>query len=309
VSLPYHNPLMVANRIVLLDHLTRGRVLFGVGPGALVTDALMLGIEPTRLRPMMDESLDVIMRLLTDPTPLTYKGEWFELRDAMLQLRPYTSPHPPIAVASMESPAGPTAAGRHGAAILSLAVGAGSRGPVDLKKQWEIAEAEAAKHGKTMRREDWRLVVSVHLAETREQALEDVRTGAATQLFDYMAVIGRKPPEGWTREDLVERMVETGRWVIGTPDDMVAAMARFDDATGGFGGLLISAHEWATREKTLKSYELLARYVMPKFQGSLAGIEASYAWTRDRNQEVATARETAIESAHTRFENRGGSRA
>src|SRR6185312_17474845 len=84
VSLPYHHPLMVANRIVQLDHLTRGRVLFGVGPGALVTDAVMLGIDPRQQRPMMDESLDVIMRLLTDPTPLTYDGSWFKLRDATL---------------------------------------------------------------------------------------------------------------------------------------------------------------------------------------------------------------------------------
>src|SRR6185436_13543959 len=121
VSLPYHHPLMVANRMLLLDHLTRGRVLFGVGPGALVTDAVMLGIDPTRQRPMMDEALDVIMRLMTDPTPLTYETDWFRMREAVLQVRRFTTPHPPLAVASMESPSGPIAAGRYGAAILSLA--------------------------------------------------------------------------------------------------------------------------------------------------------------------------------------------
>src|ERR671936_3124884 len=67
ISLPYHHPYMVANRILLLDHLTEGRVMLGVGPGALVTDALMLGIEPTRQREMMDESLGGILRLLTEP--------------------------------------------------------------------------------------------------------------------------------------------------------------------------------------------------------------------------------------------------
>src|SRR5262245_17316239 len=64
VSLPYHHPLMVANRMVLLDHITRGRAMLGVGPGALYTDALMLGIEPTKQRAMMAESLDAIMALL-----------------------------------------------------------------------------------------------------------------------------------------------------------------------------------------------------------------------------------------------------
>jgi limonene 1,2-monooxygenase len=91
-SLPYHHPLMVANRIVLLDHLSRGRAMLGVGPGALVTDALMLGIEPTLQRQRMDEAMGVIMRLLTDPEPLTYDSDWFTLRDASLHLRPFTQP-------------------------------------------------------------------------------------------------------------------------------------------------------------------------------------------------------------------------
>lgn len=309
VSLPYHHPLMVANRIVLLDHLTRGRVLFGVGPGALVTDAVMLGIEPSQQRPMMDEALDVIVRLFTDPTPLTYQSDWFQLHEALLQVRPYTQPHPPIAVASMESPAGPTAAGRHGAAMLSLAVTGGVRGPVDLKKMWAIAEEEAAKHGKTMRREEWRLVVPVHLAESREEALADIREGSAAMTLDYTwAALGRTPPFDCPREELADRMVESGRWIVGTPDDLVAAIHRLDEATGGFGGLLLQANEWASREKTLKSYELLARYVMPRFQGSLVGIQTSYERSCAHSAELARARTAALERAHAAFESRAPAR-
>lgn len=303
VSLPYHHPLMVANRIVLLDHLTRGRVLFGVGPGALVTDAVMLGIEPTKQRPMMDEALDVIMRLMTDPTPLTYEGEWFKMHEAILQVRPFTQPHPPLAVASMESPSGPMAAGRHGAAILSLAVIGGQRGPVDLKKMWAIAEEEAAKHGKTMQREEWRLVVPVHLAETREEAIADVRHGAAAMAYEYGgAALGRMPDFDGPQEEFTAHMVKTGRWIVGTPDDLVAAIHRFDEATGGFGGLLLQANEWTSREKTLKSYELLARYVMPKFQGSLVGIEASYNRSVAHSKELFAQRTAALETAHRAFE-------
>src|SRR3982751_5007175 len=99
-SLPYHHPLMVANRMVLLDHLTHGRVMLGVGPGALLSDAQMLGIVPTRQREMMEESLDVIMRLVTETDPITYKSDWFELANATLHLRPYSKPYFPIAVAS-----------------------------------------------------------------------------------------------------------------------------------------------------------------------------------------------------------------
>ena len=113
VSLPYHHPYMVANRMVLLDHLTRGRVMLGVGPGALASDAYMFGIDPARQREMMDESLGVIKRLMDNPEPYTYKSDWFELNDAHLQLRPYQQPFP-LVVASVQSPAGVTSAGKHG---------------------------------------------------------------------------------------------------------------------------------------------------------------------------------------------------
>src|ERR671933_971704 len=79
ISLPYHHPFMVANRMVLLDHLTRGRVMMGVGPGALVTDAVMLGIDTTKQQPRMEEALDIIVRLLRSDEPITYHGEWFTL--------------------------------------------------------------------------------------------------------------------------------------------------------------------------------------------------------------------------------------
>ena len=99
ISLPYHHPFMVANRMVLLDHLTRGRVMLGVGPGALVTDAHMLGIDSNVQRDRMDEALRIIFRLFSEPEPITYVSDWFEIHEAMLQVRPYQKPHMPIAVA------------------------------------------------------------------------------------------------------------------------------------------------------------------------------------------------------------------
>src|ERR687886_1138593 len=150
VSLPYHHPLMVANRMVLLDHITRGRAMLGVGPGALYSDALMLGIEPTRQREMMAESLDAIMALLTSDEPVTRQTDWFQLVDARLQLKSYTDPHLPVVVASVQSPAGVQLAGRYGAGVLTIGTHVGVRGPVDLRGQWRIAEKTAAQHGKTM---------------------------------------------------------------------------------------------------------------------------------------------------------------
>src|SRR5213080_3517071 len=105
-SLPYHHPLLLADRMILLDHLTRGRVMLGVGPGALPSDAFMMGIDPMRQREMMEESLEAILALLAGDELVTRKTDWFELRDARLQLRPYQADGLPVAVAAQVSPSG-----------------------------------------------------------------------------------------------------------------------------------------------------------------------------------------------------------
>ncbi len=310
VSLPYHHPLMVADRIVLLDHLTRGRINFGVGPGGHLTDARMLGIPPDALRPRMAEALDAIVRLFTDPTPYSVETEWFSLTDAVLQLRPYQDPYPPIAVTSMESPAGMALAGRHGAGVLSLTVAKGPRGPIDLAAQWRVAEEEAERAGRTVSRAQWRLSMPMHLAETRQEALDDARAGAAAYLLDYAeAITGRARPVPGPADRIVDQMVEAGSWVVGTPDDAVAAIERLQERSGGFGGLMVWANEWAPRHKVRRSYELMARHVMPRFQGSLDGIASSNAVARARAAITGEQRTAAVEKAQRAYEDQQERRA
>ncbi|MCH8185560.1 MAG: LLM class flavin-dependent oxidoreductase, partial [Chloroflexi bacterium] len=152
LSLPYHHPLMVANRMVLLDHITRGRVMLGVGPGALSTDATMLGIDPVTQRRRMDESMGIILRLLTETEPITYESEWFTLKDAAIHLRPYTQPYFPIAVAAAQSPSGMVLAGKYGLSVLSVSVIRGGSIAPNLNEFWKIAEETAAEYGNTMDR-------------------------------------------------------------------------------------------------------------------------------------------------------------
>jgi limonene 1,2-monooxygenase len=303
VSLPYHHPLMVANRMVLLDHLTRGRVMLGVGPGALLSDAQMLGIDPTRQREMMAESLGIILRLLTEREPITYTSDWFQLHEATLHLRPYTRPHLPIAVASVQSPAGVTLAGKHGLAVLSLSSFLGVRGAVDPRAQWEIAERTAAEHGKTMDRGEWRIVTPLHLAESRKEAIDDIREWGRHFVVEYWEeTLGNPRTVPGGPDVLIDQLAEEGSWIVGTPDDCIAAIRRLDEVTGGFGGLLIRAHEFTGREKVDRSYELLARYVMPRFQGSVDSLEDSYTRIRSRlaqTREIGTA---VIERAHRAHE-------
>jgi limonene 1,2-monooxygenase len=300
ISLPYHPPLRVATRMVLLDHLTRGRVMLGVGPGALVTDALMLGIEPNTQRPRMEESMGVIMRLLTDPTPYTHHSDWINLNDARLHLRPYTQPHFPLAVAAAGSPSGMVMAGKFGLDVLSIA---SPRGNATLGDFWKIAEETAAESGKTVRREGWRVTLQVHIAETREKALEEVRERAGSYWRDYFeGVMGFPKPFDAEKSAIVDEMNSRHTWCIGTPEDLIETIHRIDASSGGFGGLLVTSVDWATREQIMHSYELIARYVKPHFQGSMVSLAASEADAEKQAQIVRAAREGAVSQARERYE-------
>jgi len=301
-SLPYHHPFMVANRMVQLDHLTRGRVILGCGPGALASDALMLGIKPERQRAMMEESLDAIIRLMSDTEPFSIKTDWFEMNEAVLQLRPYQDPIVPVAVASVESPAGVTLAGKHGASVLSLSVPRDTIRKTSLAELWSIAEETAAEHGKEMRREDWGVVMGMHLADSKDQAIKDIKEGAGNVVTEYFGRTLGNPVPDVPRDQIVDYMVDHNQWIVGTPDDCIAGIERLQELTGGFGKFMMRVEDWAPRDKIHRSYELLARYVMPHFQGSLSGIQTSNDWASERREALQANRYVGIKAATDRFD-------
>ena len=300
VSVPYHHPFNVADRIVLVDHLTRGRAMLGVGPGALPGDAHMLGVPTSDLRPRMDEGLGIIIRLLTEEEPINYKCDWFELNDARLQLKPIQRPMPPITVASTVSPSGMTSAGKHGVGVLSIA-SYSEQGLTALKTQWSFAEEAADKAGRPAPdRRNWRVVVPFHLADSREEAIKDVEEGLLAWNNDYFVETIGSPanhPASSGRE-MAERLINFGG-IIGTPDDAIETIKRLQEVAGGFGAVLGLAHEWASWEKTLYSYELMARYVMPHFQDSLPWINRSIEWTSENKESLIGGAKVAVLKAIT----------
>ena len=274
-SLPYHHPLMLADRINQLDHMTRGRVMFGVGPGALPSDAFMMGIPVARQRDRMDEALDVIVPLLRGET-VTKKTDWFEVNEARLQMTPYSRPCVDMAVASQVSPSGATAAGRHGIGLLSI--GATQSGGFNaLASNWKIAADQAKEAGHTMDRAGWRLVGPMHIAATREEARAHVRFGLEDWLYYFreVAALPLAPQDG---SDPIDALVNSGMAVVGTPDDARAQIARLEEQSGGFGAFLMMDHNWAEWDHKKKSYELIARYVMPHFRQSNGNRDASLDW-------------------------------
>ena len=120
ISVSYHNPLWVAERIVLLDHLTRGRAMLGLGPGSLPTDGVMIGLQQSQTRGLLEDGVAIITKLLTSDEPVTFKNDRWDLREARLHLWPYSNPLFDVAVAAVASPTGAKLAGRYGQGMLSV---------------------------------------------------------------------------------------------------------------------------------------------------------------------------------------------
>lgn len=278
VSLPYHNPLMAADRIIQLDHMTRGRVMFGVGPGLLPSDAHMLGIEVAKQRDRMVESLEVILRLFKGET-VSLETEWFTLQNAKLQLRPFSTPYPEVAVASSVTPSGGKLAGKHQLGMLCVAA-TNTAGYDALAINWGIAQKTAIENGRVMDPGALRLVGPMHLAETREEARAQVKFGFDKwrHYFGSINPMGLDAREG---KDPIDQMIESGQGIIGTPDDAIAQLERLEKKIPGFGAYLMLAHNWANFENTKKSYELFARHVKPKFHGVNEAREASLKWATE----------------------------
>jgi len=292
ISLPYHHPFMVAERIVQLDHMTRGRVMMGVGPGALQSDARMLGLDASKQRDMMDEALGVIRKLFAGEV-VTHEADWFTLRDAQLQLRPW-SREIEIAVANQVSPAGARAAGKHGAGLLSI--GATTFSGFDmLAMNWQAYAQKCEEAGREPDRSTWRLVGPMHIAETREQAIANVRFGLGDWLYYFNEIASLPLAAGATVDQAIHDLVEQGFAVIGTPDDAVAQLERLQEQSGGFGTFLHMATNWASFDNTKKSYELFSRYVMPKFQARNDGRKLTVELAQKNRPELLAAYGGAIQ--------------
>ncbi|WP_439814257.1 LLM class flavin-dependent oxidoreductase [Zavarzinia sp. CC-PAN008] len=298
VSLPYHHPFNVAQRIVQLDHMTDGRVIFGTGPGALPSDARTFGIDQLLLRDRQDEALAVIIRLLEGGERFSYDGEWFKLNEAQLQLLPVQD-RIPMAAASSISPSGMQLAGKYGMGVLSIA-STSAAGLQALPTQWAFAEEAAAKHGQTVDRANWRVLMSWHLAESKKQAQAEAVDGLQLWHNEYnVRVLGRPGAEAVADKwELLDQTaggkVGAGTSVVGTPDELVAAIRSLQEITGGFGVVLGFAHDWANPEATLRSWDLFARYVMPELKMSTRNQRASAEFLATHKGELMSGMQAAI---------------
>ena len=304
-SASYHNPLWVAERAVQLDHMTRGRFMLGLGPGALPSDAAMIGLDMPQTRELLEDAVEIITHLLTSEEPISFDNGRWTLKDARLHLRPYSNLADTITIAAVASPAGPRLAGRYGHGLLSI--GATTAAGFDLLGlHWDVMEERAANYGVRVDRDKWRLVGLMHLAPTREQAYREVEHGIA-QWFDYLQHTAAFPQmavgDGTSVKEFIDFVNESGLGTIGTPEDACDQIDRLvKQSNGGFGAYLQLAHDWADPEAKFRSYELFARHVAPRFQGQRhATVDAKHRAAAAR-PELAASNLKAVETATAKYQ-------
>ena len=301
VSVSYHNPLWVAEKIVQLDHLTRGRAMLGLGPGSLPTDAAMIGLSQKDTRGLLADGLDIITRLLRSEEPVNFENDRWVLKDARLHLRPYSNFD--LATAAVASPTGPKLAGKYGTGLISI--GATTPAGSDaLALHWDVIEEEAKHYNQNVDRSKWRLVGLCHIAETAEQARRDVEYGIE-HWFNYFQEIAAFPQmsmPGQNAKEMIDFINDSGFGAIGTPEMCRAQIDRlWKQSNGGFGAYLMLAHNWANFEATKKSYELIAREVFPHFQGQHISTMNAAVRAQKMRPELAEIHAKAVETAQANY--------
>ena len=279
-NLPYYHPALLAHRVAYLDHLSGGRLNFGIGASGTPSDLHLFGIdgESGENRRMMWESLEAIIRLWTDPEPYEWEGEFWTVNKPGpmfggrlgFHLEPLQKPHPPISVSGL-SPNSESlkACGERGYIPLSIAFN-----DEYLAGHWASIASGAKAAGRAADREQWGVVRDVFVAETDEEAIQLCLAGGISAfLEDYwlplmkgVGLLGmyKADPDMADSEVTPEFVLRTSA-MVGSVDTVVGKIEAVIEATGGFGRLLQLGHDFSGSPEALRtSMELLANEVLPR---------------------------------------------
>ena len=277
--LPMHHPAALASRLSMLDHLSEGRLNFGVAASSIPTDQAMFGVGPGDIRSMTRESLEIILGLWDRSKPFRHEGRFWTVQRPEPQhgiftphLVPRQAPHPPIGVAGL-SPASDTLkwAGERGFMPMSLNLNAAY-----FSSHWTAVEAGAASAGRTASRSDWRMVREVLVADTDEEAWKLAVNGAmgrmtreyslkVVQAFGALPFLKHDPsvPDSDVTIDYLART----SWLIGSPETVARKIEELHAQVGGFGVLLALGFDYLDQAPAWRrSLELLQTEVAPRLR-------------------------------------------
>lgn len=281
-ALPYHHPLELACRVAALDHMAEGRLMMGLGSGAIPSDwnAFCVDGMSGQHREMARESYTIIKKLWTERRPWKYEGKYWSVEriaddwgaEGKLgwYMYPYQDPHPPMAMAGFSDRSGTLKmAGELGLLPMSL-----SMNKRYMAGHWEAVEEGAAQAGLTPNRADWRVVKEVFVANTDAEARKYGRDGELGRYYrEYMLPLYRtfgflghfKHDDSVDDEDVTVEYLYEYQWAIGSPDTVAEKLSELQEQCGGFDNLLVLGADYSRDpEPWAKSLRLLKQEVAPQ---------------------------------------------
>jgi alkanesulfonate monooxygenase SsuD/methylene tetrahydromethanopterin reductase-like flavin-dependent oxidoreductase (luciferase family) len=284
--LPHHHPAMIGGEAAMLDQLSNGRFIFGVGPGGLGSDCELMGTLEANRPDMVIEAVEQIQHIWTTEPPYDIQGKYWKTKVTAqyhpdiglgLMVKPMQQPGPPIAI-SASSPYSGTmkVAARKG----WMPVTANFVADWNVASHWPVYAKECALLGKVADPDIWHVARSIHVADTDEEAEAEVKKAGGTYdwYFDYLWRIydrgNMKAPvvvnEGDDPALLKHEGMRDHFTIYGSPQTVTRKLLEFRAKVGPFGTLLMAAHDWENKTAMKRCMELMAKEVMPAVNAALA---------------------------------------
>ena len=277
--LPNHNPFHLAHRIAQLDHMARGRFMWGVGSGGFPGDFEAAVLDPAGARHYTSDAIEAVLSLWQDPVPGVYQAHSWKYAVPQpdltiakhVHVQPFQKPHPPIAVAGVSEKSGTLEiAGQRGWIPMSI-----NFVPTRiLQTHWQGYSEAATQAGRSPNRADWRISRTIHVSDTNAKARQEAIDGSVgrdfTDYFIPLLGMGRGlnalkvDPSTPDSELSTEYMIDSGTFIVGDPPSVAEKLRHLYGEVGGFGGVLALAQDWPDFSVWDRSMTLLATEVMPK---------------------------------------------
>ena len=291
LNLSYHHPLKLGMQIAMFDQISGGRTLVGVGPGGLISDSVLFGVDRERSHAMMIECVDLMQAVWTEDAPFDIEGEFWSLKlnDFVIDEvgvgrlpKPLQKPHPPIAYAmrSPKSGAARLLAERDWIPISGNFVPSGF-----IKSQWADYCDQRVDVGKKPDPENWRAARSILVAESNDQAADYVAQaeGGFRHYFHYLRTLEAKrgmadasPQEFQTHVETQVNEALEDQVIAGDSDTVLERLIAYRDEVGPFGTLLMTGHDWDDKDLWRGSMRRLAEDVMPRFSQHAEATDRPY---------------------------------
>lgn len=276
IPLPYHHPVHVAERILLLDHLTNGRAILGCGTGTYVHDMEMIGVDPGSIRAHFRAALDVVTALIAGQTVDT-TTPWFTAKRAVMQLRPVRGVIETVLASSL------------GDEAIDLLSDTATTPTVHVVPPWGTIRpgmdadpiSSLVQRVETYRNKAGdariRCNVFVHISDSAAKGVDELMPGWSAQRRDlYRTVLGMPIPDSEVaHRKSLENLVDTGAFIVGDTVTCTRMIKDLFDRLGDPVSVNFFVPGWMPHQQTLDQLTAIAHEVIPALHGGFDGTAES----------------------------------